>query len=194
MDPVKKIEALEAKRDALEKALAVPERVPGEWLAIRQQVVATTSEIVKVYDHLPPQGTIKMPLVGLEFERSTIGSIEALVTIGSLVGGPVAVFWAWRHARLAWFKWRHARVRFPDDQLATYCQKFELPIASYKENSHLRWQPDAIKSGFYGAYAFFAIAWARMRAQLPQRTATTTHASTCAVDPWDFRHIPGARK
>jgi len=73
---------------------------------------------------------------------------------------------------------------------------------AYKENSDLRWQPDALKAGRYG-YAFFAIAWLRMRAQLPatsqqQQRVTpifgaSSHPSTMEMINDSFRTSPLAR-
>ena len=144
--------------------------------------------------HLPPQGTSTVPFIGYEYERSLIGTIEAGAT---LFGVPVALFWTWRYARVSWFVKRHARVRYPDDQLATFCQKFQLPIATYKDPSHLRWQPEAIKAGFWGTYAFLAIAWSRMRAAA--RTATISPSAgqdSSALGPrgsklYTIQHTPG---
>jgi hypothetical protein len=45
MNPMTKIAELEAKRDALEQMLVAPERVPGEWLAIRRNLDTIGNEI-----------------------------------------------------------------------------------------------------------------------------------------------------
>ncbi len=53
MDPVKKIEALEAKRDALEAALAAPGIDKDREIAIRNQVTSIGAEITMWVSKLP---------------------------------------------------------------------------------------------------------------------------------------------
>ena len=164
MDPLKKIADLEAERDALKKAVAVPGISEAKELAIRKNFDTVGAEITALFAHLPPQGTIKLPFIGFEFERSFVGSVEALVTV---FGVPPALFWAWRHGRIAWFKWRYERVPYPPEQVAYFVRKFDLNPTAFKEEPlYRRWQPEAIKAGIEGAFAFGAVAWMRMRSQL----------------------------
>ena len=142
MDYNKEIETLEAKRDELEAQLNTKGISEQKELAIHQQISDYTKEITMLYSKLPEDSDIVIPFFGW-----------------TIFGVPVALFWCWRFGRVSWFKYRHARVPYPDDVVATYCQKFELPIASFKEKSHLRWQQEAVKSGLYGTFAFGMIAW-----------------------------------
>ena len=57
MDPVKKIEALEAKRDALEKTLAVPGIDKDREIAIRHNIDTVGAEITKWVELLAHGGT-----------------------------------------------------------------------------------------------------------------------------------------
>jgi acylphosphatase len=60
MDPLKKIEALEAKRDALEKALAQPGISEAERIAIRNQVSAIDGQITAWIARIPAQTSSAM--------------------------------------------------------------------------------------------------------------------------------------
>ena len=107
---------------------------------------------------------IVFPILGWRFPHTAVGVIEAY---GTMLGVPMGMYWTWRHGRLSWFCYRHACVPYPDDVVAFYCQKFALPIASFKAKTHVQWQDEAVKSGLSGLVTFSLIAWNKLVSRKP---------------------------
>jgi hypothetical protein len=122
---------------------------------------------------------IIMPVTGWHFAADNRGTIEYF---GALVGVPLALWYSVRTGRVAWFKYRHARAPFPPKELAFYCQKFELPIASYKDNTHVEWKGDAAKSATAGGYSFLTTVWSQWRQQADAIQVVEKKAAATAAE------------
>ena len=83
MDPIKKIETLEIKREKLEHALAVPGISEAERIAISNRIVAYTQEITALYGMLPRLTTLPQSPPGASAASQTDSDVVSRASINS---------------------------------------------------------------------------------------------------------------